>query len=106
MSHVTGVVLILIDHEEDSAAVHSPGLLALQAWLREIDVGQLVSVDEMFGGWKHPGITCWGGGFNHLDVGAFTVLFHEKEWRHPEQALLMLTMEDEPSVVVRPKGWP
>jgi hypothetical protein len=26
--------------------------------LRRADVGQLVAVDELFGGWKHPGIVC------------------------------------------------
>lgn len=28
--------------------------------------------------------------------------FREQEWRHPEQALLILTTEDDPAVVVRP----
>jgi hypothetical protein len=104
MSHVTAVVLMLSGMEEDSEHVHSPGLAALQSWLRAHDVGQLVSIDQMFGGWKHPGITCWGGGFNHLDVEDFTAVFRQQEWRRPEQAVLVLTTEDEPSVVVRARG--
>lgn len=71
MSHVTAAVLMFSGLEEDSGAVPAPPLAALQSWLRRADVGQLVAVDEMFGGWKHPGIICLGGGFNHLDVDAF-----------------------------------
>ncbi len=102
MSRVTAVVLVLGGAEEDGEHVHSPGLAHLQACLREMDVGQLVSVDNLFGGWKHPGISCWGGGFNHLDVGEFVDVFRAQEWRCPEQALMILTTENEPSVVVRP----
>ena len=40
--------------------------------------------------------------FNHLDVAAFTAVFREQEWRHPEQAELILTPEDQPSMVLRP----
>jgi hypothetical protein len=88
--------------EEDSPDVPPPPLAELQAWLRRADVGQLVAVDALFGGWKHLGIVCFGGGFNHLDVDGLVGLFHGLEWRHPEQAVLVLTTEDEPAIVVRP----
>jgi hypothetical protein len=104
MSHVTAVVLMFSGLEEDSPDVPPPPLAELQAWLRRADVGQLVAVDERFGGWKHPGIACLGGGFNHLNVEGFVELFRAQEWRHPEQAVLVLTPEDEPAVVVRPPG--
>lgn len=102
MSHVTAVVLMFSGFEEDSPNVSPPSLAALQAWLRRADVGQLVAVDQLFGGWKHPGIVCLGGGFNHLNVEAFVRVFRNQEWRLPGQALLVLTTEDEPAVVVRP----
>jgi hypothetical protein len=102
LSHVTAVVLMFSGLEEDSPDIPPPPLAELQAWLRRADVGQLVAVDGLFGGWKHPGIACFGGGFNHLDVEGFVAVFREQEWRHPEQAVLVLTTEDEPSVVVRP----
>jgi hypothetical protein len=47
---------------------------------------------------------CLGGGFNHLDVDEFIDVFREQEWRHSEQVVLVLTTEDEPSIVVRPPG--
>ncbi len=99
---MTAVVLVLSGLEEDSSDVPSPPLAELQAWLRRADVGQLVAVDHFFGGWKHAGIACFGGGFNQLDVESFAAVFREQEWRHPEQALLVLTTEDEPTLVVRP----
>lgn len=102
MSHVTAVVLVFSGLEEDSRDVLPPPVAELQAWLRRADVGQLVAVDHLFGGWKHPGIACLGGGFNYLDVESFAAVFRAQEWRHPEQALLILTTEDEPTVVVRP----
>jgi hypothetical protein len=102
MSRVTAVVLMMSDREEDSPDVPSPALAALQAWLRRADVGQLVAVDHLFGGWKHPGTACLGGGFNHLDVDGFAELFREQEWRHSEQTVLLLTTEDEQARVVIP----
>ena len=54
MSHVTAVVLMFSCLEEDNSDVPSPPLAELQAWLRRADVGQLVAVDGLFGGWKHP----------------------------------------------------
>ena len=102
MSHVTAVVLICSGLEEDSFGVPPPPIAALQAWLRRVDLGQMVSVDQVFGGWKDPQIMCLGGGFNHMDVEAFMALFREQEWRHPEQAVLVLTTEDQPSIVRRP----
>jgi hypothetical protein len=104
VSQVTAVVLTFSADEEDSLGVPPPPLAALQAWFRRADVGQLVAVDQLFGGWKHPGIVCLGGGFNHLNVGGFVELFRAQDWRHPEQAVLVLTTEDEPAVVVRPPG--
>ena len=77
-------------------------LAAVQAWLRRAGVGKLVAVDGLFGGWKHPGIACLGGRFNHLDVEGFVAVFREQEWRHPEQAVLVLTTEDESAIVFRP----
>ena len=104
MSHVTAVVLMFSALEEDGLGIPPPSLAALQAWLRRSDVGQLVAVDQIFGGRKHPGIICLGGGFNHLDVVRFADLFLEQEWRQPEQAVLVLTTEEEPARVVRPEG--
>jgi hypothetical protein len=104
LSLVTALVLTFSALEEDSLDVPPPGVAALQAWLRRADVGQLVAVDHLFGGWKHPGIVCLGGGFNHLAVGGFTATFLEQDWRHPEQAVLVLTTEASPAVVVRPRA--
>jgi hypothetical protein len=39
---------------------------------------------------------------NHLDVEGFLDVFYAQEWRHPGQVVLVLTTEDEPSVVIRP----
>ena len=102
MSHVTAVVLICSGLEEDSLGVPPPPIAALQAWLRREDLGQLISVDQVFGGWKDPQIMCLGGGFNHMDLEAFMALFQEQDWRQPEQAVLILTTEDQPSIVRRP----
>jgi hypothetical protein len=102
MSHVTAVVLMFSGLEEDSPDVPPPPLAGPQAWLRQADIGQLVAVDGLFGGWKHPGIACFGGGFNHVE--GFVAVFREQEWRHPEQVVLVLTTEDEHSVVVRPEA--
>lgn len=101
MSHVTSVVLLTSEREEDSADVPSPPIAALQAWLRQADVGQLIRVDHLFGGWKHPQTACWGGGLNHLDVKGFLALFRTIAWRHPEQVVLLLTTEEEPTLVMR-----
>lgn len=102
MSHVTAVVLICSGLEEDSLGVPPPPVAALQAWLRQEDLGQLISVDQVFGGWKDPQIMCFGGGFNHPDVAGFTSVFREQEWRHPAQVVLILTTEEQPSMVLRP----
>jgi len=102
MSLVTAVVLICSGLEEDNLGVPPPPIAALQAWLRRHDLGQLISVDHVFGGWKDPQIICLGGGFNHLDIEAFMALFQEQEWRLPEQTVVVLTTEDHPSIVLRP----
>lgn len=104
MSHVTAVVLVCSGLEEDSLGVPPPPIAALQAWLRRADVGQLVALDQLFGGHKDPQVMCLGGGFNHLDVEGFIDVFREQEWRHPGQVVLVLTTEDEPSIVMRPSG--
>jgi hypothetical protein len=41
------------------------------------------------------------GGVNHLGVEGFIAVFREQEWRHPEQAVLVLTTDDLPTIVVR-----
>ena len=102
MSEVRSVVLSCSGFEEDSLDVPPPAIAALQAWLRREDLGQLVSVDRLFGGWKGPQVVCFGGAFNHMDVDAFTAGFHKQEWRHPEQIVLILTTEEQPSTVLRP----
>ena len=102
MSDVTAVIVIFSGSAVDGVDVLLPPLIALHEWLRWADLGQLVAVDYLSSGWKHPGITCLRGGFNHLDAVQFAELFREQEWRHPEQAVLVLTTEDEASVVLRP----
>lgn len=61
-------------------------------------------MDRLFGDHKVPQVMCLGGGFDHLDVEEFIDVFREQEWRHLEQVVLVLTTEDEPSIVVRPPG--
>jgi hypothetical protein len=81
MSRITAVVLMVPDREEDSLAVPSPALAGLQAWLRRADVGQLIGVDRLFGGRKHPGIVCLGGGFDRFNVEGFLEVFRAQGWR-------------------------
>jgi hypothetical protein len=101
MSEVTTVVLICSGFEEDSLDVPPPPIAALQAWLRREDLGQLVSVDRLFGGRKGPQVVCFGGAFNHMDVAGFTAVFREQDWRRPEQVVLILTTEEQPSIVLQ-----
>jgi hypothetical protein len=102
MSEVTTVVLVFSGHEEDSLDVPPPAVAAIQAWLRNADVGQLNPVEHLFGGWKAPGVRCFGGGFNHLDADSFAAVFRDQEWRHPEQVVLMLTTEEASLAIIRP----
>ncbi|MFC7477947.1 hypothetical protein ACFQS7_26610 [Dankookia sp. GCM10030260] len=101
MSEITGALLQFSGHEEDSLDAPFPALAALQACLRFQDVGQLHRMAHP-GGWKEPPVVAYFGGFNHLDADRFLAVFREQKWRVLEQVVLVLTMENRPSVVVRP----
>lgn len=100
MSVVTGVMLVLgFGDEEDGDEIAE-----VQAWLGARYQGQqLVDVADHAGGYKHPQFHALAAGINYLlddaEFGAFVV---SRDWRSPENVVLILQPEEGKTRVYRP----
>jgi hypothetical protein len=95
MSYVTGVVLIM-SCAEDTGDTDTPDLLTqINGWLFARKFGNLVLVQEQFGGNKHPQMFVAGGGYNYLPCDEFAAMVLALPWEYPSQVALVLSTEEQ-----------
>jgi len=101
MSVVTGVTII-----SQCCDKHPIGGLVdnLNAWIKAdkpCGPGQLVQIDEHYGGGKHPEVLVWGGGFNYLSWNEFIEYAKSLPWKEAlggmadEQRVIMIVSPDQ-----------
>jgi len=95
MSVVTGIMLVTTDDET---------VEQVQAWLEADDWGRLVDVSNHAGGSKHPEFSAWCAGFNFFDNDEFVEFVMSLDWRFPEDTVLIVSPQEGPIAVHRPKG--
>ncbi|MER8404721.1 hypothetical protein NKH16_08185 [Mesorhizobium sp. M1307] len=104
MSVVSGVVLCTSSAEDLSSPNGLPILFEnIQEWLAErAPFQQLNSVEDSFGGSKHPQMFVAGGGFNHFPEDDFAAYVMLLPWQNPENVVLVIDPEEGPTRVFRP----
>lgn len=103
MSVVTGIMLVTscVD-DEDGVSVPQ-----IQMWLTDRGWGHLVETSDHSGGNKHPQQHTWGAGFNHFGAEweEFAEFVITRDWKCPENVVLIMQPEAGGSSVWRPKGY-
>jgi len=104
VSVVSGVVLCTSIAEDCSSPNGQPVLFErIQEWLAEHagPFQQLNSVEDSFGGSKHPQMFVAGGGFNHFPEDDFAVFVLSLPWQNPENVVLVIEPEEGATRVFR-----
>lgn len=99
MSVVSGVTLIFSLGEDDDALCG-----AINWWLDDHGFGPLKPLDDHYGGSKHPQINALGGGYNAFLEDEFAQFIMSREWRAPENVVLVIQPEEGPTRVFAGKG--
>lgn len=99
MSVVTGVMLLVsIGDGTDHSIIDE-----IQAWLKARGRGQLAEISDYAGGSKHPQFEAFTAGINYfLEDAEFCEFVLSREWKYPENVVLILQPEDGPTRVFRP----
>lgn len=97
MSYVSGVTL-QVDDENDAEIVRT----VVNGWLKSEGHSELESVEDCYGGAKHPQVYVFGGGFNYLDEDGLAELVKSASWASPENVVLLINPEGGATKVVRP----
>ena len=95
MSHVSGVTLQISCAEDGNNDAHATVCLVdqINAWLKERDFMPLVSVEDRYGGSKHPQVYIYGAGFNGFDEDDFAAYVLSLPWNVPESLVLLIQPE-------------
>jgi len=106
VSVVSGVVLCASIAEDCSGPSGQLVLFErIQEWLVEHagPFQQLNSVEDSFGGSKHPQMFVAGGGFNHFPEDDFAAFVLSLPWQNPENVVLVIDPEEGAPRVFRPE---
>lgn len=109
MSYVTGVVLQCsvvedcVEKDDLKEPDVVPILDELDAWLAARDFSPLHRVGREACKGKHPQIHILCGGYNYFPNDEFALFFEGRNWREPNQAVLLLTLEDDNTRLVLAK---
>lgn len=101
MSIVTGVVLCCALTEEDGEDAPIEQVVAINQWLMQRGRGALVDVTDHAGGYRHPQMLVFAGGFNHLDEDEFVRVVLSQSWLEPSNVVLVMQPEEGETRVFR-----
>ena len=106
MSYVTSVVLHVDLSEDgfdcDDNLEHGRRLRSINIWLRELGFGPLKELGDGAGGNKNAQVYIYCAAYNHFEDEKFLEYVKEIKFGYPEQAILLMTSESNPTVVYRP----
>jgi hypothetical protein len=106
MSVVSGITLLTgvsEDYiEQEDGSDRWPLIERINIWLDERNFSALTSVEDHYGGSKHPQLTVHGAGFNYFPEDDFAAFVLSLPWKQPENMLLIIQPEEGPTKVYRP----
>ena len=101
MSRVSGVVICTSNFDEE-VREESATWTAISAWLGERSFGDLLAVQDGFGGTKHSAMIVVGAGFNYFPEDEFAEFVLGRPWKDPENVVLIIQPEQGKTRVFRP----
>jgi len=106
MSTVTGITLQFSCAEDYVERISQSDLYPIideiNKWLGKNGFGPLCSVEDAYGGNRHPQFCVYGGGYNSLPDDDFVAMVTTRAWRYPEDVILLLKHEDDPIKIIQP----
>lgn len=106
MSVVTGITLQFSVAEEFSELNGEKDVFTLveeiNEWLAHRNFGPLASVEDAYGGNKHPQFCVCGGGYNYFPDDEFCSFVLSRPWGYPKDVILLVKHEDDPIKIMQP----
>lgn len=107
MSVVSGVTLHFSVAEDSTEQPDGSDIFAnitkINDWLAERRFGPLASVEDHYGGSKHPQVALFGAGYNHfMPRDEFIGFVLTLDWWNPENVVLLINPEEGATMIFRP----
>ncbi len=105
MSVVSGVTLQISCAEEFIEQKSGPDVIPLvdevNAWLAAKNFKPLTSLEDHYGGNKHPQVLVYGAGYNYFCEEDFAQFVMALRWNAPECVVLLINPEEGPTKIFR-----
>ena len=75
----------------------------INEWLRNANFAPLLSVEDAYGGSKHPQVLIYGAGFNYFPETEFATFILSLPWECPENVVLLINPEEGSTKIFRPQ---